>query len=200
MKFKYITLIIAVAIALLSCENEDSKMADRFYAQGQYDTAIALYTEYLTLNPEDIKTIYNRGRAYQQLGEHEKAIEDFQHVLKRDPVNVNALLSIAYDYYKRQQDYENTIFYTDKIIATSDGNDDAYVLQGRAYQRLGQIEEALENYNNAIASNEENAEAYLSRGSLYYAVKQNTKACRDFQTASALGSEQAANLRQKYCR
>lgn len=188
-----------IFIALTGCKDERSDLGDQYFKRGEYNKAIQSYNEYINLYPEHLKSIYNRGRAYEEIGEFDKALEDFRHVLKRDPENVNAILSLANNYYVRQKDYENTIFYVDKALEFDKKNALAYVLKGRANQKLGNTNEALENYNKAIAADREYADAYISRGALRVAVNHKARACNDFKTAKALGSKQANQLINKYC-
>lgn len=197
---KNILLVTGLIILLLTgCGDESSTVGDAYYKKGDYEQAVAAYTEYLRLDPTHIKSLYNRGRAYQELGEHEKAMADFNAVIKEEPNNTNALLSLANDFYYRQRDYENAIFYADKVLANDENNEVAYNLKGQAYQRLGKLTEAMEAYNNALSVNDQFAEAYISRGSLRLYLKQQGRACTDFQMARNLGAEGANDLLKKYC-
>ena len=200
MKRIYLLVFLTACLGLVSCKNENSQIGDRHFKNGNYEEAIAAYTEYLRLKPRDIKTIYNRGRAYEELGQYEKALTDFRKVIKEDPLNVNGYLSIANDYYHRLKDYENTIFFSDKALKFDENNVLGYTLKGKAHQKLGQLDEALTSYNAAISINKEFPDAYLSRGSLRIYKKQTSKACTDFKLAKSLGAGQADELIKKYCR
>lgn len=191
---------IICLILFTACKDERSNEGDKYFARGDYKKAVQSYNEYISLNPEHIKSIYNRGRAYEELGQYDKAMKDFQHVLKRKPKHVRALLSVANNFYVRKKDYENTIFYADKALEYDNKNAVAYILKGRAQQKLGQLTPALSSYNNAISVNKNYPDAYISRGSLRLAAKQPDKACNDFKTAAALGSEQANQLLSRYCK
>lgn len=190
---------ILFLIFFTACKDERSDLADKHFARGEYEKAVQSYNEYISLYPEHLKSIYNRGRAYEELGEYEKAMKDFRHVLRREPSHVRALLSVANHYYAREKDYENAIFYADKALE-HDKNALAYIIKGRSQQKLGQLTEALSSYNNAISENENYPDAYISRGSLRLAAKQTGRACNDFKTAAALGSDQASQLLSKYCK
>ncbi|MTI38025.1 tetratricopeptide repeat protein [Fulvivirga lutimaris] len=192
--------ILFFALAIISCSNENSKNGDKFFSNGEYDKAVEAYTVYLNTEPRDIKTIYNRGRAYEELGKYELALKDFNRVIKEDPLNVNAHLSIMVDYYDRLNDYENTIFYAEKVLKLDETNANAFTLKGKAHQKLGQLPEALSAYNAAISVDKEYAEAYLSRGALRIYTKQTSRACSDFRMAQTLGVEKADELLKKYCR
>lgn len=199
--FKNYILIIAIPLFVFSgCKDERSDLGDKYFEKGEYSKAVKSYNEYLELYPAHIKSIYNRGRAYEELGQYDKAMADYKEVLKRDPQNINAILSVANDYYTRKKDYENTVFQAEKALDLNEKNAYAYVLKGRAHQKLGNIQEAMSDYNNAISINKDYAEAYISRGSLRLATGHKSRACGDFKTAAALGSETAVNLEKKYCK
>lgn len=44
---------------------------------GDYATAVKHYTESLTLMPDHFKALFNRGFAYDKLGEYDLAISDY---------------------------------------------------------------------------------------------------------------------------
>ncbi|MDX1628067.1 MAG: tetratricopeptide repeat protein [Fulvivirga sp.] len=194
-----IILFSLILIGAMACKDERSELGDQYFKRGEYQKAIDAYTEYLRLEPTNIKSLYNRGRAYEELGKYSKAIEDFNRVLKEDPENTNALLSIASDYYYRQQDYENTIYYADKVISVEESAM-AHTLKGKAYQKLGQLKEAMAAYNAAISVDKEYADAYISRGSLRIYLNQRSRACTDFKIANSLGALNGEELLEKYCK
>ncbi|MCA6074620.1 tetratricopeptide repeat protein [Fulvivirga sp. 1062] len=195
---QFVFIFLTWALCLTGCSNDQSEIGDRMFRKGNYEQAIAAYTEYLRLNPSDIKTIYNRGRAYQELGKNEKALEDFQRVIKEDPLNVNALLSVSNDYFNRLRDYENAIFYADKVLKANP-NAIAFTVKGKSYQKMGKLTEAMAAYNDALSTNDSYADAYLSRGSLFIYLNQYNKACSDFQRAKALDQEVSQYI-EKYCK
>ena len=127
--------IFILVIAVISCKNENSVEGDRFYAAGNYEKAVEAYSTYLRTEPRDIKTLYNRGRAYEELEKFDLALEDFNQVIKEDPLNVNAHLSITIDYYNRLNDYENTIFFAEKVLKLDETNASAFTLMGKAHQK-----------------------------------------------------------------
>lgn len=191
---------IIAALTLFSCKSEDSEIGDKFFKSKQYQKAADAYTEYLRMQPRDVKSLYNRGRAYEELGQFDKALKDFHKVTKEDPLNTNALLSISRDYYHRLKDFENTIFYADKVLKLDPNSVAALTLKGKSNQKLGELKLAMESYNGAISINREHVEAYIARGSLYILEKKSSKACADFRTAQSLGSEMAPKLVSKYCK
>jgi len=195
---KWGLLLVVVGLMFSSCKDERSELGDRYFRNGEYEKAIDAYTEYLRLEPTHIKSLYNRGRAYEELGKHAEALEDFNKVLKEDPQNANALLSLTSDYYYRLQDYENTVFYAKKVLKVEESAM-AHTLMGKAHQKLGDLEEAIAAYNNAISVDKEYADAYISRGSLRVYLNQISRACADFRIAESLGAANGEKLLEKYC-
>lgn len=193
-------IVFAFIVLISACKNENSNEGDVYFSKGEYEKAIESYSTYLATEPRDIKTIYNRGRAYEELGKYDLALADFRKVIKEDPLNVNAHLSLAADYYYRLNDNENTIFYADKVLKLDETNATAFTLKGKAYQKLGKVQDAMTAYNSAISVDKEYSDAYLSRGSLKLAGKQKSKACADFRIAKSLGAAQADDLIKKYCK
>lgn len=59
--------------------------AFKFYERGDYSGAIKLYTEVIELNPNHSNTYNNRGIAYKNLKQYERAITDFQKYIELKP-------------------------------------------------------------------------------------------------------------------
>lgn len=192
--------LFLLLISLGSCKDESSDLGDQYFKKGEYQKAIDAYTEFLKYEPGHVKSLYNRGRAYEELKQYDKALQDFNEVIKKDPANANAYMSIASDYYYRQKDYENTVFYAEKALDADENNAVAYTLQGKGYQKLGKLQEALNAYNSAISVDKEYVDAYLSRGYLRIYQKQTSRACADFRVAASLGSDNANKLVKRFCR
>ena len=53
--------------------------------KGEYDKAIAHYSEALRLNPKDADAYYNRGIAWERRGEYDKAIADYSEAIRLNP-------------------------------------------------------------------------------------------------------------------
>ena len=71
-------------LILTGCSEQASEEGDLLYEAGDFEQAIRSYTEYLELNPTNIKTLYNRGRAYEELELFELAFKDFVSVPSKE--------------------------------------------------------------------------------------------------------------------
>ncbi len=198
MNFRFFLYGLLLA-ATVSCSNEDSLQGDEYFNNEQYEEAVQAYTEYLKIKPRHIKTLYNRGRSYQELKKYDLAIEDFKAVLKLDPKNESAFLSIGQEMY-RNEDYSSTIYYCDHVIELNKSNSMAYYLKARAQHKEGEFRDAFQNYNKAINLEPNLGDAYLHRGALNLLLKKKTEACNDLRKAVALEVEGATEAFEKNCR
>ena len=99
------------------------------------DDAIAYYTEVIRLDPPDPSTVsvahYNRGVAYSEKGEVERAIEDYDQTIRLNPNSAGAYNNRGYAYRQKGEveraikDYDraiqikpdNVLFYNNRGIA-----------------------------------------------------------------------------------
>jgi tetratricopeptide (TPR) repeat protein len=189
--------IILLFIALGSCKNEDAIIGDRYFRSGEYEKAIDSYTDYLALKPDNIKSLYNRGRAYEELGKYQEAVKNFNKVLELDPNHMQAHLSIAAEFY-RQKLYQDAIYQCDLVLKNNQSSH-AYLLRARGKQKSGKIREAMADYNAAISLDSNMGEAYFYRGTLKIYSKMKTSACADFKIAESLNMQAATTARKEYC-
>ena len=199
MKLLRTFLFVALTVWMAGCGADVTREADNLFRQGKYEEAIAAYDEYLATKPKDIKSLYNRGRAYEELGQLEKAKDDFIKVLNIDGDNLNANLSMG-QYWYGKKDYNKALAFLDKVIVIDGRVSMAYLLKGRCYHQQGEFEEAKKNYDLAIEFDNENGEAFLYRGALKVALNQMKGACNDLNRARVLGAEEAGAALAKYCK
>ncbi|MCK5278955.1 MAG: tetratricopeptide repeat protein [Cyclobacteriaceae bacterium] len=198
MKFNYFLFIVLMTI-ISACQNEKSLLGDKHFKTGQYNEAIEAYNDFLKLKPKHVKTIYNRGRCYQELSQYDRAMEDFNRVIELDANNENALLSIGQEMY-RKEEYNSAAFYGEKVLERDPNNAMAYYLKGRANHKQGFTRDAMHNYNSAINLSPDFGEAYLHRGALKLYLKRNGAACADLRKAVDLKVEGAEDALRKNCR
>lgn len=198
MKLRFIVSTFLFVFAL-SCSNENTLQGDVLFSNQQYEEAVQAYTDYLKIKPRHHKTLYNRGRSYQELGKYDLAIADFNAVLKLDPQNESAFLSIGQEMY-RSEEYKNAIYYCDHVIELNKSNAMAYYLKARTLHKQGEFKDAMQNYNKVINLAPSFGDAYLHRGALNLALKKKTEACNDLRKAASLNTEGAQEALEKNCR
>ncbi|XP_062863091.1 uncharacterized protein ttc6 isoform X2 [Trichomycterus rosablanca] len=136
---------------------------------------------------------YNRGVCYQQLQEYELALQDYSTVLhlpSQKEINFRVLINRALvyvdlsDHYSALQDFKAASKKADAIEPPLDAT--IYHALGVCYHRLGQLQEAVDAYNEALTLNPFLLDAYIGRGNVfvdYSHVDTNKQAQRDFLTA-----------------
>ena len=184
---------------LLSCEQQSSQEGDALYQSGDYEGAVQAYSEYLTLYPKDVKSLYNRGRAYEEMELYELSLKDFKAVLENEPENLQANLSTG-SYYYRKQDLENAQYHFELAVQHHENDAQANFLLARVMHKQGRKDQAMSGYNKAISLDPDLGEAYLYRGVLRTFLKQNSKACADYKQAQALNVPEAEVQLKNFCK
>ncbi len=197
--FKKVILVPVIAGTLFSCSEQKSNPADRHFENGEYQQAVESYTADLKNKPSDVNTIYNRGRAYQEMGNLLEAQADFETAINLDPTNFQVLLSLA-TIQLEQKSYASALLYATKAEEIPGAPAMASFLKGRALHQLGMPEDALKAYGSAIQIDKEFGQAYYNRGLLKIALERTKQACEDFKLASALEYPGASEAFQKYCK
>jgi tetratricopeptide (TPR) repeat protein len=142
------------------------------------------YDRAIELEPNSILAFYNRGNAYSDLGEYERAIADFDSAIELDPGFAQAFTSrgIAYSYLG---EYERAIADFDNAIELDPSFLQAFTNRGIAYSNLGEYERAIVDFDSAIEINPEYASAFYHRGRVYY-LKANSSNARRSDLEQAL--------------
>lgn len=194
-----IILVPVLAGTLFSCSEQKSNPADRYFDKGEYELAAQTYTENLKNKPTDAKTLFSRGRAFQEMGKLPEAQADFELVLAQDPNNFQALLSLS-NIQLEQKNYASALLYATKAEEIPGAPAMASFLKGRALHQLGMPEDALKAYGNAIQLDKDFGQAYFNRGLLKIALERKKQACEDFKLAAVLEYPGAQESFNKYCK
>ena len=110
---------------------------------------------------------YNlRGIAYEQLGQTDKALADYEKAIALDPSYDKTYNNRAIIFDKKGQTEEALADY-DKAIALNPFFDKAHFNRALVFEKRGQLDKALVDYDKAIALNPYYDKAYLGMGILY---------------------------------
>jgi tetratricopeptide (TPR) repeat protein len=155
------------------------------YKKGDYDRAIADYTEAIRLNPQLVNAYYNRGNAYQNgKKDYDRTIADYTQAIRLNPQFGN-----AYDNrglaYQSKKDYDRAIAdHTEAIRLGTTHIASTYNNRGKAYQDgKGDYDRAIADYTEAIRLNPQFAIAYCGRGVAYYYKGDYDRSIRDYDEA-----------------
>ncbi|MFD2201238.1 tetratricopeptide repeat protein [Shivajiella indica] len=184
---------------LISCSNGNSNKGDVLFSQGEYEAAIAAYDNFLSSKPKNVKALYNRGRANEELGNLEKAEKDFLLALEQDSKNTQVLLSLS-NVYQKQKKHNNALLYASYAVEVPGAPAMAYFMKGRALHQIGNTNEAYKEYSAAIKMDKNFGMAYYYRGMLKIATDKKKSGCDDLRAAVKLNYADAEEAINRYCK
>jgi protein O-mannosyl-transferase len=132
----------------------------------------------------------NRGQAFEEAGQTERALADF-----------NAAIALAPDYdlaygnralvMKKRGQLDRALQDFDRAVAFGPGHAGAYAARGILFEEMGQLDSALSDFTTAIALDRDRFDAYLVRGKVFQATGRSDRAIEDFTAAIALAPDSA---------
>ncbi len=140
-----------------------------------------------TLSPEEH---FRKGNEFAQAGELDKAVAEYQAVLKANPNNTSALTNLGVVYYS-QGNLDQAIAHYQKAIQIAPNDADIHSNLAAAYVQKAQIgqaqpdrsllDKALQEYQKAIELKPDLAEAHFGLGVVYVTLGENDKAIAAFE-------------------
>src|SRR5215475_11998515 len=116
---------------------------------GDYDKAIAAFSDAMRLDPKSALAFTNRGVAYERKGDNDRAIADFNEAIRLDPKNVLAFANRGIAYGKKG-DTDRAIADYNEAIRLDPKNALAFANRGIAYGKKGDNDRAIADFNEAI--------------------------------------------------
>jgi tetratricopeptide (TPR) repeat protein len=153
--------------------------------QGEYESAIADFTEAIRLDPNYTAAYYNRGNAYNNKGDNDRAIADYTQAIRLDP-NYAAAYNNRGIAYNDKGDNDRAIADFNQAIRLDPNYAIAYSNRGNAYYSKGDYDRAIADFNQAIRLDPNFAAAYSNRGNAYNNKGDNDRAIADFNQAIRL--------------
>jgi len=95
---------------------------NEYYNMGDYDRAIAEYTEAIRIDPNYADAYGNRGIAYARKNDYNRAIADLTEAIRLNPESANGYFNRGLAYYDRGvvsaniSDYDNAIVDLEKVL------------------------------------------------------------------------------------
>jgi tetratricopeptide (TPR) repeat protein len=167
------------------------------FGQKNYDAAIAGYNLLIEVlvkqqgtGSQLSATYFLRGRAYQQKGEYDQAIADFDQAITLKPDDAGTYSSRG-DAYRKKGEYDRAIADYDQALALEPDYAEAYYGRGLTYSLNGEYDRAIKDFDQALALKPGYAEAYYGRGLTYRLKGEHDHAIADFDQALALKPDYA---------
>lgn len=140
---------------------------------GDFQGAIAAYTQAIELDPNHFKAYFNRGFAHDKLGQFDKAIFDYSKALLIEPNN-------AYAFYNRGISHDRRwvcrIAYVCLVRPS-------LAAHGFVFRGSSNFAEAISNFSRAIELLPHNADFYHNRGFCYRKQGNFVAAINDYTRA-----------------
>ena len=111
--------------------------------------AVAGYNEAIELAPDSADAYYNRGDAYDEIGEYGKAIADYNRAIELDPNHTSAHYNRGCAYGEIGE-YDKAILDYNKVIELNPRDVLAYYNRGRAYREKGKVPEAVSDLETCV--------------------------------------------------
>jgi len=113
------------------------------------------YRTATTIQPNNVEGHYNYGFWLQENRDFEKAITEYEKIVKIDPKNTttktaHALHNIGYINLVYFQKYQQAVKYFSQTISLDPQYAEAYCNRGRAYEELNQYTKARQDYNQTL--------------------------------------------------
>ncbi|MDR2700912.1 MAG: CHAT domain-containing protein [Spirochaetaceae bacterium] len=185
-------VVLLFAVLITSCAIMESvRIHDQgiaHYNAGDYDSAIADYTQAIALEPKDYYAYNNRGLAYVAKGELDRAIADYTQAIALNP-KYDAAYNNRGIAYAAKGELDRAITDYTRAIKLNSKLEQIYNNRGNAYAAKGELDRAITDYNQAITLNPKDDHAYNNRGNVYKEKGELDRAITDYNQAITLNPD-----------
>lgn len=156
------------------------------FQDGRYAKSAEVYTLYLEEQPASSNALYNRGLAYSNLGDHERALKDFVQSFQLDSTDHDAMHRIGVE-MRHLGRPESALSMQDRVIERAPQFKDAHTERGIVLDDLGRFEEALASYERALAIDPGSRTDFYNRGLTLDHMGRSEEALASVQAAINMG-------------
>jgi len=128
----------------------------------------------------------NRGLAYLNIGNFEKAISDYKKALEIEPTHADAYWGLGNIYYLKGE-YKKSISEYSTALKFKPDEPGIYYNRGLAYLKIGEIDKAISDWNSVLELNPFDIESYRNRAYAFFIKKDYKKALQDIKKIQRLG-------------
>lgn len=150
------------------------------------------------INADDIDALAARAGDYLQAEKYDKAIKDFDQIIKLDPKMDSAYYLRGFC-YEKLNDYPHALKDYTKVLKLAPNDADNYYNRANLYVKLGEYDKAFTDYDKAIEISSdpsdkkkylaEKLDALLARAEMYESQGKYDKALADYDEGIKLTSE-----------
>ena len=159
---------------------ENFALALQNHKKNNLQIAKKLYKETLKSSPYYEGVHSNLGILYNQLGEHQKAMNCYEKAIKIQPNNSAAYNNLG-NTLKELGEYQKAISSYEKAIQINTNYVDAYYNLGIILSELGEYQKAMSSYEKVIQINPNYANAYYNLGIIFKELGEYQKAMSSYE-------------------
>lgn len=141
--------LLLIPPLLAGCGNVIKTPARAAYDKGDFNSAVAYFSEAIEWNPNDSAAYLGRGLAYSAKGDYDQAIVDYTEVIRQDPKNATAYSNRGFAYY-RKEDCDLAIKDYDEAIRLNPDISEPFWNRGTCYLRKGYYAGAIADFTEVI--------------------------------------------------
>jgi tetratricopeptide (TPR) repeat protein len=168
-----------------------------FFAERDYDRAIADYNQALRIRPKDDIFAHDsvfaiRAEAFRGKGELDRAIADLTQALRIHSGHYIIERSVYFwraESYKDKGDLDRAIADYGELIKLDKKFLDPFYRRGVLYHKKGDLDRAIADYSEAIEANPKHAPSFAARALAYQKKGEAARAKEDFTRALGLSTE-----------
>lgn len=178
---KFVFAAFGVVLALISYRT--------FTQQSVWKDSVTLWSHEIRYYPDSVPiAYYNRGLAYDRIGDYGKAVADYTAAIALDTMDGSAYLNrgIIHAKFGRPAEALFDFNHALKSRPPRDGFAKIHFNRGLVYLGLGRLDEAVADYTAAIRINPSNADYFVNRGVAFARLDRHDEAVEDFSMAMRL--------------
>ncbi|MGO9112773.1 MAG: tetratricopeptide repeat protein [Thermoguttaceae bacterium] len=142
------------------------------------------------LNAEDAADYINRGNAYYEKGEYDKAIDSFNEAIRLAPKDAFAYGNRG-NVWERKREYDKAIADHNEAIRLAPNDAHLYFNRGNTWAMMGKDDKVIADYTEAIRLDPNFAIAYRRRGATWGRKGEYDKAITDLNEAIRINPKDA---------
>lgn len=162
-------------------DNADALRAIELCKQGKTRDAMPFFENALRRSPGDAQLFYNRGLAYQTLGEIDKAIKDYSKCLNISPLTKKAYYNRALAYISKK-DYTQAKRDLDRATVIDPKYAEAYASRANIYFNFEKYREAIRDFDKSLECAPK-AQTYIDKGNTEHRMGLFPQAAIDYAEA-----------------
>ncbi len=164
-----------------------------------FDQAKIYLDRAIELKSDLTKAYFERALLYKQIGEKEKALDDYNTIIKmKGDTYKEAFLNRGLT-KKMLGDYGGALADLNQAIEEFPQNAELYKNRGNLHLLLGLQRQAIDDYTQAIRLDENYAEAYYNRAFAFFLIYDKISGCMDMDKSIELGFATARKARDYFC-